>query len=98
MKSAKTTRDYDFWSKYPGIVWSNPDADDSVMISNALLQARSKILAAIAQHFGWSRLAREWQLLKAEVELFPMDLKAVITSGPKIEEIVDGLRRENGDA
>ncbi len=97
MKSAKSTRDYDFWSKYPGIVWSNPDADDSVMISNALLQAKSTILVAIARHFGWPRLVREWTLLKEEVELFPMDLKAVTASGSKIEKIIADLRTKNED-
>lgn len=82
-----TSRDYEFWDNYPGIVWSNPEAPDSVMISNALLQGRKKVLAAVATRFGGHRLRREWEHLKTQAPAFP-EIQKVIA--PKLTEI-DGL-------
>ena len=56
----------DFWRKYPGLVWSNRDADDSVYIRAALLRPRFDRLLDIALEFGLERLQHEWALLKGE--------------------------------
>jgi hypothetical protein len=55
-----------FWQRHPGLVWSNPEADDSAFISAALLRPRFTRLLDIAAEFGVERLQHEWTLLKAE--------------------------------
>ncbi len=60
-----TTRN-PFWQRHPGLVWSNPEADDSVFICAALLRPRFTRLLDIAMEFGIGRLRAEWELLRAE--------------------------------
>jgi hypothetical protein len=55
-----------FWQRHPGLVWSNPDADDSAFICAALLRPRFTLLLDIAAEFGVERLRREWELLREE--------------------------------
>ena len=55
-----------FWLRHPGLVWSNPEADDSAFICAALLRPRFSRLLDIAAEFGVERLQREWALLQAE--------------------------------
>lgn len=55
-----------FWQRHPGLVWSNPEADDSAFICAALLRPRFTCLLDIAAEFGLERLQREWALLQAE--------------------------------
>lgn len=52
-----------FWKRHPGLVWSNPAAEDSVRIRAALLRPRFGQLLDIAMRFGTPRLRREWQVL-----------------------------------
>ena len=52
-----------FWQKHPGLVWSNPTADDSVYIRAALLRPRFSRLLEIALEFGLERLYAEWKAL-----------------------------------
>ena len=49
-----------FWQKHPGLVWSNPDAADSVYIRAALLRPRFGRLLEIALEFGLERVRAEW--------------------------------------
>lgn len=56
----------EFWQKHPGLVWSNPDAEDSVWIRAALLRPRFRWLLDIAIEFGLERLQREWALLQTD--------------------------------
>lgn len=52
-----------FWQKHPGLVWSNPAADDSVYIRAALLRPRFSRLLEIALEFGLERVRAEWKTL-----------------------------------
>lgn len=56
----------EFWKKHPGLVWSNPDADDAVYIRAALLRPRFSRLLDIAVEFGLPRLRQEWDVLAEE--------------------------------
>ena len=55
-----------FWNKHPGLVWSNPEADDAVHIRAALLRPRFDRLLDIAIEFGLERLRCEWSTLWQE--------------------------------
>lgn len=61
--SAGTSR---FWENHRGLVWSNPNASDSVHIRAALLHPRFSQLLDIAVKFGLERLREEWTVLQAE--------------------------------
>ena len=56
----------EFWRRHPGLIWSNPDADDSVRLRAALLQPRFGRLLDVALEFGLERLRREWEILYVE--------------------------------
>jgi hypothetical protein len=53
-----------FWQKHPGLVWSNPAADDAVHIRAALLRPRFSRLLDIALEFGLERVRAEWAALR----------------------------------
>ena len=55
-----------FWDRHPGLVWSNPDADDSVHIRAALVRPRFQQLLAITVEFGLERVWAEWDVLQSE--------------------------------
>jgi len=63
-------RDYAFWNSHGGvgIVWSNPNASDSIMILHALLRPTFMRLLEIAAHFGLERLEKEWQSLRSNAQ------------------------------
>ena len=54
-----------FWKKHPGLVWSNPAADDSMHIRAALVRPRFDRLLDIAIEFGVQRLRDEWAELQS---------------------------------
>jgi hypothetical protein len=56
----------DFWKKFPGLVWSNSKASDSVMIMAALTRPRFHEILAICEEFGLDRVMEEWKDLQAE--------------------------------
>ena len=51
------------WNRHPGLVWSNPQAGDSVRIRAALLRPQFDRLLDIAIEFGVDRLEEEWKEL-----------------------------------
>lgn len=59
-------RHQEFWKKHPGLVWSNPEADDAIHIRAALLRPRFDRLLDIAAEFGLERLRLEWSTLLDE--------------------------------
>jgi hypothetical protein len=59
-------RHQEFWAKHPGLVWSNPEADDTVHIRAALLRPRFDRLLDVAVMFGLERMRHEWSILLAE--------------------------------
>jgi hypothetical protein len=56
-------RDYEFWKQFPGLVWSNRHADNTVMIRASLVRPRLHILRAVASKFEMERLRQEWKIL-----------------------------------
>jgi hypothetical protein len=62
-----STRRADFWVKFPGLVWSNSKASDSVMIMAALQRPRFHQLLEICLEFGIDRVMKEWNLLHEEI-------------------------------
>jgi hypothetical protein len=58
----------EFWSRHPGLVWSNPDASDAVRIRAALLRPRFEYLLDLALEFGIARLRHEWPDLKRSAQ------------------------------
>jgi hypothetical protein len=64
------SRDNTFWKSHDGIglVWSNPEADDSVMICKALLKPNFHTLLDIARRFGFDRLTSHWKTLGKQIE------------------------------
>ena len=55
-----------FWKKFPGLVWSNSKASDSVMIMAALTRPRFHEILAICEEFGFERVSHEWDELRKE--------------------------------
>jgi hypothetical protein len=55
-----------FWKKFPGLLWSNSKAADSVMIRAALMRPRFHELLAIAEEFGLERVTLEWNELQED--------------------------------
>ena len=55
-----------FWKKFPGLVWSNSKASDSVMIMAALTRPRFHEILTICEEFGLDRVVEEWHELQAE--------------------------------
>ena len=56
--------DAKFWSRHPGLNWSNPDASDDVHIRLALLKPRFSQLLEIAVRFGLDALSSQWDYLR----------------------------------
>lgn len=75
------------WEKYPGLVWSNRQADDTVRIRAALLKPSFPMLLDIALAFGPERLAFEWTVLRND--LYTDTRRAA----PTVERILRNIRR-----
>ncbi len=56
-----------FWKKFPGLVWSNSEASDSVMIRAALTRYRFHELLAICLEFGLDRVVHEFEVIRDEL-------------------------------
>ena len=54
------------WKEYPGLVWSNPNASDTVRIRAALVRPHFDLFLDLAQVFGLERLQREWAIVASE--------------------------------
>ncbi len=65
-----------FWKKFPGLVWSNRKASDSVMIMAALTRPRFHQILAIGEEFGLDRVRRDWDELRRK-EVTPSHLEMV---------------------
>jgi hypothetical protein len=83
-------QDKAFWDAHGrvGLVWSNPDASDDVLIAAALLkQPNFHLLLDIASHFGLARLIDRWGKLKDGIELrqYPEELRKLKRAKPIVE-------------
>lgn len=64
--------------KYPGLVWSNPGADDGTYIRAALVNPRFATLLEMASEFGLDRLKAEWAALNEEPEREVIRARAIV--------------------
>lgn len=71
-----------FWRTQPGLIWSNPDAGDSVHIRVALLRPRFEQLLEIAVAFGLHRVREEWAMLQSDAT------PGVERAGPSVDRIL----------
>jgi hypothetical protein len=55
-----------FWARHPGLVWSNPQAEDTVYIRAALVRPRFRQILEIIMEFGLERVKAEWAELCSE--------------------------------
>ena len=55
-----------FRKKFPGLVWSNPDAPDEAYIRAALIRPRFLVLLEMAATVGRDKIQREWSILERE--------------------------------
>lgn len=83
-------QDREFWDAHGrvGLVWSNPDASDDVLIAAALLKQPSfHLLLDIASHFGFTRLAEKWEKLKGGIEerQYPEEIQKLKRAQPIVE-------------
>ena len=76
-----------FWTAHPGLVWSNPDASDEVMIRAALLKPRFSEILDIALEFSVDRVEREWNALRDE------NTEEARRAAPAVERIIANVRR-----
>jgi hypothetical protein len=74
----------EFWQRHPGLVWSNPEASDSVRIRAALLRPLFARLLDIALEFGLARVKMEWALLlenpTSEVDRVRASVERILTN------------------
>ena len=96
-----TTRDSAFWKEHGGValVWSNPQASDSVMIAQALLKPAFHSLLDIAVHFGLTRLENEWNTLKGNIQAagYPEELEKLTRATPTVERCLRNMHRGIGE-
>jgi len=85
-----TNTDKTFWDAHGrvGLVWSNPNASNDVLIAAALLRRPNfHLLLDIAAHFGLDRLKDQWARLKEGIETrqYPEELKQIQRAQPIVE-------------
>ncbi len=77
----------EFWKRHPGLVWSNPAADDAVHIRAALVRPRFGRLLDIALEFGLDRLRREWAELQTD------EVREVARAREPVERILTHIEK-----
>jgi hypothetical protein len=95
-KGNMPNQDKEFWDAHGrvGLVWSNPDASDDVLIAAALIkQPNFHLLLEIASHFGLAKLVRVWERVKCEIEKgrFPEDLAELGRARPVVERCLRSM-------
>jgi len=76
-----------FWRKHPGLVWSNPAADDATHIRAALLRPHFGRLLDIVMEFGLERVLHEWAELQED------DSREVARARGPVERILTNIRK-----
>ena len=82
-----------FWENYPGLVWSNPQADDSAYICAALLKPHFTIILGLCAEFGLERVETEWHSLLREGEMGKVN-----RAKPLVERILGNIKTGFEDA
>lgn len=95
-------RDDEFWRANGGVglVWSNPNASDDIMIYHALLRPSFHLLLEIAARFGFSRLEQRWQRLQQEIlgQQLPEEMSELSRAQPTVERCLRNMREGMGTA
>ena len=74
-----------FWQSHPGLVWSNPAADDATHIRAALVRPRFGRLLDIAVEFGLDRVRHEWAELQQD------DNREIARAREAVERIITNI-------
>jgi thymidylate kinase len=77
----------EFWQKHRGLVWSNPNADDSTHIRAVLLRPRFSLLLDIAVKFGVERIRSEWSELRRD------ETREVLRAREVVERILSNIEK-----
>jgi hypothetical protein len=84
-----------FWDTHGrvGLVWSNPNASDDVLMAAALLKPNFHLLLDIAAHFGLDRLRVRWERLKEDIESrkYPEEIKQLEGARPIVERCLANM-------
>lgn len=75
------------WDKHRGLVWSNPEASDTVHLRAALLHPQFDCLLEAAVEFGLDRLSDECRILAEE------DTQSARRARPIVERILNNISR-----
>ena len=84
-----------FWKQFPGLVWSNSKAGDTVMIRAALSGPYENRLEAIGREFGMERLRQEWAILCAD-KITPLSARHIALVSDMLERIERTLKNAPG--
>jgi hypothetical protein len=76
-----------FWQKHRGLVWSNPNADDSTHIRASLLRPRFRLLLDIALEFGLDHVRKEWSELQKD------DSREVVRAREPVGRILSNIEK-----
>lgn len=92
-----TTTNKEFWDAHGrvGLVWSNPNASDDVLIAAALLrQPNFHLLLDIACHFGLARLTARWEAVRSGIEKRqqPEELQNLERARPIVERCLETMK------
>jgi hypothetical protein len=75
-----------FWKQFPGLVWSNSKACDSVMIRAALSRPYENRLEAIGREFGMECVRQEWAVLCAD-KITPLSSRHIALVSDMLSQI-----------
>jgi excisionase family DNA binding protein len=80
-----------FWKQFPGLVWSNSKASDTVMIRAILSRPKKERLEAVAREFGVKRLQREWSILRDD-KITPLSPKHISMVSELLDQTEKNLK------
>jgi len=84
-----------FWKQFPGLVWSNSKASDTVMIRAALSRPYENRLEAIGWEFGLERVRQEWAVLCAD-KITPFSSRHITLVSDMLDRIERTLKNAPG--
>jgi hypothetical protein len=84
-----------FWKQFPGLVWSNSKASDTVMIRAALTRPYESRLETIGWEFGLERLRQEWVVLCAD-QITPLSVRHIALVSDMLDRIETTLKNAPG--
>lgn len=80
-----------FWKRFPGLVWSNSKASDTVMIRAVLSRPKKERVEAVAREFGVKRLRQEWSVLRND-KITPLSPRHISLVSELLDETEKNLK------